>query len=311
MRMLIDKPPATLHVERMNPTPESAAETRGLGIALILGSTLVFALSDTAAKLLVATMSPLEASWIRCVVVVVLTVPAVIWRRGMGVFRTAHPVRQTLRALSVWFSSLLFLTGLSYLPLADASAINFIWPILITVFSVLLLGEKVGIRRVTATLIGFLGMLIIIRPGSSAFHIAALFPLGAAVLWALASVMTRGMMTTEAPETTIVWSALVMLVGTTLVLPFYWVMPSWSEIGLGMLVGTGAAVGHAMVIFAYGRANASTLAPFAYVQLVWATACGYLVFGSVPDRWILIGASIIALSGIYTIHRERVRRLAK
>lgn len=310
--MPVDKPPATLHAGSMNsPAPEAASETRGFGIALVLASTLIFALSDATAKLLVATVSPLEASWLRCVVVAALTVPAVIWRCGMGVFRTAHPVRQTLRAGSVLFSSLLFLTGLSYLPLADASAINFIWPILITVFSVLLLGEKVGIRRAAATLIGFVGMLIIVRPGSSAFDIAALFPLGAAVLWALASVMTRGMMATEPPETTIVWSALVMLVGTTLVLPFYWVMPTWSEIGLGVLVGTGAAVGHAMVIFAYGRANASTLAPFAYVQLVWATACGYLFFGAIPDRWILIGAAIIAMSGIYTIHRERVRRIGK
>jgi drug/metabolite transporter (DMT)-like permease len=293
----------------MNQIDASPTENQGLGIALVLGASLIFALSDATAKLMVASVSPVEVSWIRSIVVAILTVPAVIWRRGAGVFRTAHPVRQIARGLSVWFSSLLFLTGLSYLPLADTSAINFIWPILITVFSIFLLGEKVGIRRALATLIGFVGMLIIIRPGSSAFQVAAFFPLGAAVLWALASVMTRSMTSTEAPETTIVWSALVMLAGTSLALPWFWTMPTPREIGLGVLVGIGSAFGHAMIIFAYGQAKASTLAPFAYVQLVWATLCGYFIFGTIPDRWIITGAAIIAASGLYTLHRERVRRI--
>ncbi len=292
----------------MNHPPSPPAEARGLGIALVLGASFIFALGDAASKMMVATLPPLEVQWIRAVVVALLSVPVVYWRKGKAAFLTAHPGTQLVRGTAVWISSLLYIIGLSYLPLADTTAINFIWPILITVFSVFMLGEKIGIRRALATLVGFIGMLIIIRPGSSAFQVAAIFPIGAAVLWAFGSVMTRGMMTTEPPETTIVWSSLIMLVGTTLLLPFYFVVPTWREIGLGLWIGFSAAIGHAMIIFAFSRARASVLAPFAYVQLVWAAATGYLLFGTVPDRWIVTGAIIIVASGLYTLHRERVRR---
>lgn len=279
---------------------ERPAENKPLAIALVLITTMIFALSDAVAKLMVAQLPPIEVSWIRSVVVIIITLPVVYWRVGAQVFRPQNPVRQILRGTSVLISSLMFLTGLSYLPLADTSAINFIWPILITVLSVIFLGEKVGIRRVGATLLGFAGMLLIIRPGSSAFQMAAIWPIGAAILWASASVMTRGMTSTDPPETTIFWSALVMLVGTSILLPFYWVTPGWYVLGLGLLVGIGSAVAHALIVFAFERTSASTLAPFAYLQLVWATLLGYFIFNTVPDRWIFAGASLIVISGIYT-----------
>jgi drug/metabolite transporter (DMT)-like permease len=204
-------------------------------------------------------------------------------------------------------SSLAFLTGLSFLPLADASAINFIWPVAVTVFSVIFLHEKVGIRRWGATIVGFAGMLLIIRPGSSAFQLAALFPISAAIFWALASIMTRSMTSTDPPETTIIWSAMVMLAGTTIALPFYWIPPGWQDVGPALIVGIGSALGHALIVFAFQKTSASSLAPFAYLQLVWATLLGYQIFGTVPDLWVLAGAVLIALSGLYTAHRERVR----
>lgn len=283
------------------------AENKPLAIALILITTLIFALSDAVAKLMVARISPIEVSWIRSVVVMVITLPIVYARIGRQVFAPQHPMRQILRGAAVLGSSLLYLTGLTYLPLADASAINFIWPVLITVLSVIFLGEKVGLRRWGATVLGFIGMLIIIRPGSSAFQTAAIYPIGAAVMWAFASLMTRGMTSTDPPETTIFWSALVMLVGTTITLPYFWTTPGWYEIGLGVFVGVGSAVAHALIVFAFERASAATLAPFAYLQLVWATMLGYLMFSTIPDRWILTGSVLIVISGIYTAHRERVR----
>lgn len=292
----------------MNQPASPPADNRRLGIILVLIASVIFAVSDATGKLMVATLPPLEASWIRSVVVVLITVPVVLWRRGVAALRTSHPFIQIGRAMSVWISSLLFLTGLSYLPLAETSAINFIWPLLITVFSVLLLGEKVGIRRAMATLVGFIGMLIIVRPGSSAFQAAALLPVSAAILWAFASVLTRFMTSTESADTTIAWSAIVMAIASTLAVPFVWVTPSWYEIGLGVIVGLGSASGHAMVIVAFSRTSASALAPYAYLQLVWATICGYVLFGSIPDRWIIFGACIIVASGLYTIHRERIRR---
>jgi drug/metabolite transporter (DMT)-like permease len=283
------------------------AENKPLAIAFVLSAALIFACSDAVSKVMVAQISPIEASWLRSVVVMVLTLPLAYRRAGAVIFRPHHPLRQVLRGAAVLASSLLFLTGLTYLPLADASAINFIWPVLITVFAVIFLGEKVGIRRVGATIVGFLGMLLIVRPGSGAFQTAAIYPLGGAAFWALANVMTRLMSATDPPETTIVWSSAVMLLGTTLALPFVWTTPDAMLLGLGLVVGIGSAVGHALIVFALERSNASTLAPFSYIQLVWATLIGYLAFGTIPDRWIFAGAALIVASGLYTAHRERVR----
>jgi drug/metabolite transporter (DMT)-like permease len=278
------------------------------GIGLILGSTLLFAFSDVCAKLLVGALSPVEVNWIRSLVSALCTVAFVLSRKGKRVFFTAHPWRQCGRGIAVFSASILFLTGLSSLPLADNSAINYVWPIMVTVLSVIFLKEKIGIRRMAATLIGFGAMLIMIRPGSSSFQPAAIFPLGAALLWAIGSVMTRGMTADEAPETTILWSSLVALVASSLLVPFFWITPTLAQIGIGVIIGLGSALAHAMVIFAFRTAPASVLAPYTYVQLIWAVVLGYAFFGTIPDRWIVLGGFIIAASGIYTAHREHVRR---
>jgi drug/metabolite transporter (DMT)-like permease len=287
------------------------AENRLFGIALILLSTLIFSTSDAVAKFALGVVNPFELLWIRSVAVVVITVPLAYWRAGRRIFNPERPGRQIIRGSAVMMSSLCFLIGLSQIPLADNSAINFIWPILITVFSMTFLGEKVGLRRMLATAFGFVGMLMIMRPGSGAFQAAAIYPFASAILWAIASLMTRGMTSNDPPETTIVWTSLVMLIGTTLVVPFFWHPMGMKGIILGVCVGLGSAIGHALVVFAYERAEASTLAPFAYVQLVWAIMLGYLIFAAIPDSWVFAGASLIALSGLYTAHRERIRAAEK
>jgi drug/metabolite transporter (DMT)-like permease len=280
------------------------------GIGLVVGGTLLFAFSDACAKLLVDGLSPIEVNWIRSIFAALLTLAFVVNRKGKRVLITAHPWRQCGRGIAVFFSSILFLTGLVYLPLADNSAINYVWPIMVTVLSVIFLKERIGIRRILATLVGFGAMLIMIRPGSSAFQPAAIFPLLSALLWAIGSVMTRGMATQEAPETTIVWSALVALVASSLLVPFVWITPTLQQLGIGLVIGVGSAIGHTFMIFAFRAAPASILAPYTYVQLIWAVGLGFLVFGTIPDRWIVVGGCIIAASGIYTAHRERVRRQA-
>jgi uncharacterized membrane protein len=180
---MVDSSLRNRHGLRMlSPLPQDG-EGRPTAILLILAAAFVFALSDTAAKFVVGQLPPLEVHWFRSVVVLVLSGAVILRRSGLGAFRTAHPVLQTVRGLCVMGASLLFLSGLVYLPVADASAINFVWPLLITVFSVVLLKEQVGLRRALATAAGFLGMLVIMRPGSGAFHPAAVFPLGAAVVW--------------------------------------------------------------------------------------------------------------------------------
>jgi drug/metabolite transporter (DMT)-like permease len=291
----------------MSESHERPAQNKAVAIFLLMTTTVLFAAGDTIAKLAVSTLHPIQMLFVRCVIVVAFTVPYALWSIGPAVFHTDHPKTQIFRGLAVLGSSYLFVSGLSYLPLADASAINFVWPLLMTVLSVFILKEKVGVRRWAATAVGFCGMLLIIRPGTGAFHVAALFPLGAALLWSFAAVVTRSVSAHDRALTTLVWTSLVMLAGATLLIPFFWRPMTGHEWLLMALIGGISIAGHSTLVFAYERANASFLAPFSYVQLVWATLLGYLVFGSLPDRWIAAGSILIVASGIYTAHRERVR----
>lgn len=286
---------------------EPPAQSKPLALALLVTTTILFAVGDTIAKLAVSTLVPPQILFIRCIIVAALTVTFVWWRKGPQAFHSNHPKTQIFRGIAILVSSLLFVSGLSYLPLADVSAINFIWPLLITVFSVLILKEKVGLRRWGATLVGFAGMLLIIRPGTSAFQMAALLPIGAAVAWSMAAVVTRSVSARDPAETTLVWTSLVMLAGACLIIPFYWRTPTPMEWLFMTLIGLISVVGHSILVFAYERATASFLAPFSYIQLIWATLLGYLVFGTFPDQWIAAGSALIVASGVYTVHRERVR----
>jgi len=266
----------------MSDSHERPAENKPVALLLLLLTTVMFATGDSIAKLAVSTLHPVQMLFVRCAIVVAFTVPYALWKIGPAVFHTDHPKTQVFRGFAILGSSFLFVSGLSHLPLADASAINFVWPLLITVLSVLMLKEKVGVRRWAATLLGFAGMLLIIRPGTSAFQMAALYPLGAALLWSFAAVVTRSVSAHDRAATTLVWTSLVMLAGATVLIPFFWRPMT-------------------------GQEWPSFLAPFSYAQLVWATILGYLVFGSLPDRWIAAGAILIVASGIYTAHREHVR----
>lgn len=291
----------------MSDNHERPTQSKPLALGLLMATTLLFASGDTIAKLAVGTLPPAQILFVRCVIVVAITVPYAWFRLGTAAFRTDYPKTQLIRGIAILCSSFLFINGLSYLPLADASAINFVWPLLITVFSVILLKEQVGIRRWGATIVGFCGMLLIIRPGTGAFQIAALFPLGAALTWSLAAVITRSVSAHDRAETTIVWTSLVMLAGSSLIIPFFWRSPTAQEWLFMGLIGLISIAGHSLLVYAYERATASFLAPFSYIQLVFATTLGYLVFGSLPDRWIAAGTALIVASGIYTAHRERVR----
>jgi drug/metabolite transporter (DMT)-like permease len=159
-----------------------------------------------------------------------------------------------------------------------------------------------------------LGMLIILRPGSDAFTLAALFPIGSAAAWASAVIVTRRIGAVDAAETTLFWTAGVGFAVVTLVLPFLMLfgpagvtLPSLSQIGLGLLVGLFSAAAQYLVVLAYRAAPASVLAPFSYTQLLTSGLLGVAVFGHVPDGWTLLGAAVIAASGLYMAYRERVR----
>lgn len=277
------------------------------GTVLMLTSTVFFSGSDILTKGLAGSMPAVEIAWIRYATFSLLVIPLLMMNGGGTLLRSQHPSLQILRGLGTVGSALLFTAGLRFLQVADATAIYFISPILIMALSIVFLGEVVGWRRWSAAAVGLLGVLIVIRPGTGAFNVAALLPLCGATSWAAAAVVTRKMSGRDHALTTLAWSAFVGFALLTALLPFVWVAPSWSEIGLGISIGIFSTIGHWFVIVAYRHANASTIAPYSYIQLIWAGVLGYFVFGALPDQWTVIGAAIIAASGLYTAYRERVR----
>ncbi len=275
-------------------------------ILQVVAGVLLFSCSDTMSKYLRNTLPAVEIAWLRYVVFVLFGLYVAGRRRFIGL-RPKQASLQVLRAVTLLGSAVLFISGLSYLPMADASALSFVSPAFITAASVLFLREQVGVHRWAATLVGLIGVVIVIRPGTGALQVAALYPLSSAACWAVAMIATRLIGAQDRSETTLLWSAAVGLVLLTLFLPFGFVPPSWAEIGLGLILGVTASTGQYLLILAYRRATASVLAPFSYIQLLFSATLGYLVFGSVPDSMAFLGAAIIIASGLYIVHRERIR----
>jgi drug/metabolite transporter (DMT)-like permease len=278
------------------------------GIALMLASTVFLGTSDVTAKYLSATMPSIEIAWLRFLVFAAILVPAMVPGSPMYAMRTGRLGMQMLRGTALLGSSLLFITGLRYLPIAEASATGFVSPLFVTALSIVFLAESVGIRRWLATAAGLAGVLIILRPGTSAFHVAAFFPIVSAFCWAVTLILTRMMSGREHTTTTMTYSAIAGVVILSAMVPFVWVAPSWHDILFGLLIGIASTAGQWIVALAFRYADASVLAPFSYTQLVWVSVLGFLVFGEVPDAWTVVGAAFIVASGLYTAHRERVRR---
>jgi drug/metabolite transporter (DMT)-like permease len=289
-------------------TAPARADRPFRGIALILASTVFLGTSDVTAKYLSATLPSIEIAWIRFLVFALIVVPAMVPGSPLFALRTGRPALQVMRGVALLGSSLLFISGLRFLPIAEASATGFVSPLFVTALSIVFLGESVGLRRWLATAVGLFGVLIILRPGTSAFHPAVFFPLVSSLAWACMLIMTRMMSGREAAITTMTYSSIVGVGILSALVPLVWVAPSWHDILFGILIGIASTAGQWIVVLAFRYADASVLAPFSYTQLLWVSILGFLIFGEVPDVWTVTGAMFIVASGLYTAHRERVRR---
>jgi drug/metabolite transporter (DMT)-like permease len=278
------------------------------GIALILASTIFLGTSDVTAKYLSATLPSIEITWIRFLTFALIMVPAMVPGSPLFALQTNRLSLHLLRGLMILGSSLFFISGLRFLPIAEASATGFVAPLFVTALSIFFLGEKVGLRRWIATGVGLIGVLIILRPGTGAFHPAAFFPLVSALCWACTLIITRMMSGTERAVTVMAYSSIVGVVMLSALVPSVWVTPSWHDIAFGIFIGIASTLGQWIVVLAFRYADASVLAPFSYTQLLWVSILGFLIFGEVPDVWTVTGAGFIVASGLYTAHRERVRR---
>jgi drug/metabolite transporter (DMT)-like permease len=278
------------------------------GIALILASTVFLGTSDVTAKYLSATLPSIEIAWIRFLVFALIMAPSMLPGSPLYALQTKSLGLQLMRGAALLGSSLFFISGLRFLPIAEASATGFVAPLFVTALSIFFLGESVGLRRWIATAVGLIGVLIILRPGSAAFHAAAFFPLVSALAWACTLIMTRMMSGKELAVTTMTYSSIAGACILSALVPAVWVTPSWHDILFGILIGVASTAGQWIVVLAFRYADASVLAPFSYSQLVWVSLLGFLIFGEVPDVWTVTGAAFIVASGLYTAHRERVRR---
>lgn len=307
--------PLTLPITTDRPAPLLAAkaEPKSLrhdaplrGIGLVLLAAVFFSSSDVISKYLAASLPALQITWIRYATFALLML-AVVAHGGGVHLRTKRPLLHVLRGCGLVCSSIVFVTGLRYLPVADATATGFVTPLFVTALSIPLLGERVGWRRWTATLVGLAGVLIVVRPGGQSFQLASLLPMISALSWAFGLIFTRMMSSTENPISTMTYSALVGLAVVSLFAPFYWQAMTVEQFALCLLVGLVSTTGHWFMILAFRHADASVLAPFTYSQLFWASLFGFFLFAVLPDIWTIVGSVIIACSGLYTAHRERIR----
>jgi drug/metabolite transporter (DMT)-like permease len=280
--------------------------SRLTGIALMCGAVACFAMLDTTAKYLNLYMSTLQVVWARYTGAFLF--PFIVsnpWTRP-GLTRTTRPVLQLARSVLLLASTLFNFMALRYLQLDEAIALVFSTPFFVAALSGPMLGEWVRWRRWTAIAVGFVGVLVVTRPGAASFQPAALLSLSAALCYALYSIITRSLARTDSNETTLFYSNIVGALALLPVVPFVWTTPS-DPLVIALMVATGVigSFGHYLLIAAHRLAPAAVLSPFIYTEIVLVIALGFLVFGDLPNRYTLTGAAIVIASGLYILHRER------
>ncbi len=297
----------------MNPrhpplTPEETA-VRVRGIALIMAAVFCFALLDTAAKYAAAVVPSLEVAWFRYFVNLMVAIPVLQPWRHWSDYATRRPWLQAWRGLFLLGATVFNFFAVRSLPLAVTGSIMFAGPLLATALAGPVLGEWPGPRRWAAVVVGFIGVVVVIRPDPASFNPAALFSVASALSYAGYSLSTRVLSATDSPAGMLIYAAALATVVLTPALPPIAVVPPTWQI-VAALVGTGVAgaVGHWFLIVAHRDAPPTVLAPFNYTQLIWMVLLGYLVFGDLPGPSTLVGAVLIVASGLYSLYRERVRR---
>ena len=269
---------------------------------------------DAFAKLLVVTIPAGEIATSRFLLQAVFLLPVILWRRPSRA--GLQPGLQALRGTLIGVTTIIFFASLRYMPLADAIAIFFVEPLILTLLSPWLLGEQVGWRRYAAVIVGLSGAVIIIRPGLTAFGPAAFLPLLAAFCFALYLVLTRRLaqsgdpylMQFTAGTAAFIVLSLALVFGTYLQIPVLtFVPPDWREVMLMLGLGLVGCVGHLLIVAAFARAPASLLAPFQYLEIIGATLLGLIIFGDFPAWTTWLGMVVIISAGLYVFHRERHR----
>lgn len=272
-------------------------------IALMIGAIFFFAAMDAVAKELSQRVGTVQAIWARyagqAMVVLLIVAP----RLG-SVARTRYPWLQLARSVFLMLATGCFFFGISNIGLAEATAIMDVNPVLITLGAALFLREDIGLRRAIGIGVSLVGALIIIRPGSAVFSPYALYPLGGAFFYSCYAIVTRYVGRNENPWTSLLYTALFGAIVLSFIVPSHWQVPDLTALGLMGLLAIFGTVSQLLLIRSFSLGEASMLAPFAYVGLIFATFWGIVLFDEYPDHWTMIGALVIVGAGIYVWYRE-------
>ena len=286
------------------------------GILFLLGSGIVFTILDSLAKETSYLIPVLQVAWGRYVFHVVFLplyaerpTGSAFWSRTRWtrMFVTKHPWLQIMRSLLLLGATLFFFGAVSYVPLAEAQAVAFIEPLLITGIAHFFLAEKVGVRRWLAIAVGFIGVLVVIRPGFGMMHWGMLLSLGSAGCGSIYATLTRIVSRKDSAGTSLAYSGIAGFIGLTLAMPFVWEPASGTVWILFFALGISGGLGHYLMIKAFEAAPGGTLAPFIYVQMLWMVIIGFIWFGDWPAITTWVGIGLIVGSGLYALHRERIR----
>ncbi|TVT83743.1 DMT family transporter [Pseudomonas sp. H3(2019)] len=288
-------------------TPLSGINQPFKGILLIVVATLLFSTHDALSKYLSGFYPVVMVVWARYLVHTLLMAGIFLPQSGLRVLRTKRPLLQLLRALCLLGTSLLFTTGLLFIPLAEATAVNFLAPVLVTALSVPLLGERVTRGQWLAVMCGFVGVLIIVHPGGELFTPAVLLPFCSALFFCFYQLLTRKLSEVDSPTTSNFFAGLCNTLVMSALVPMFWQVPSFTHGLLMLALGGFGMTAHLLLTQAFRHAAPALLAPFGYCQIVFAGLLGWLLFSHTPSLTTVIGIAIICLSGLAAAWQQRRR----
>ena len=263
---------------------------------------------DGIAKYLSADLPVLQITWARYFFTVFFTLPIMFFIFKKNLVWTTKPKLQFLRGLILLIANICFFYSISVISLAKALTLAFIAPLIVTSFSPFFLGEKVGYRRWLAVIIGFVGSLVVIRPGFVEINLASIAALITGVMYGFYLIITRKLSSSDNPLLTLLLTGVVGAIIISLIIPIVWVKPSLTQWSLMAAVGIFACIGHFFLILSLKYADASKLAPFSYFEIITNIIIGYYFFGDFPDKWTFLGLIIIVSAGIYIFRRESLNK---
>ena len=281
------------------------------GPILNLSAWLILPIMDAIAKYLSYSLPILQITWFRFFFSAVITGIFIYLFSRKSFVRSKNIKSQVLRGILLLTSSLLFFYAISVISLAKALTLAFICPLIVTTLSPYFLKERVGRRRWTAVIVGFIGVLLVIRPGIVEFNWASLASLGTGLCYAIYLIVTRSLKDTDNGLLTLLLTSIIGTVVLSIYLPFVWLNPSLNQLLLAVNMGFIAALAHGLIIISYNFSDASKLAPLGYFEIIPNIIIGYIWFSDFPDKYTILGLLVIILSGIYVFRRERIIKYSK